>query len=816
MAVATTAHAQTAAPPAAAAAPEEATLGEIVVTARRKSESLQEVPQTVNAVTAETLQKLRVLKFEDVQTVVPGLSLTSASNGYTFAASLRGVTFSVLTSAQPTVALYMNDAPVQAGFLFQSLFDVGQIEVLKGPQGTTRGVSAPSGAITITTHKPDLGEFGGYIDTTLTDLQGRNVQGAINVPIVKDVLAARIAGVLDQNEYDFVTSIHTPTRPQSTTSAVRASVSFEPNDLFNANVSYQHLDREILSYEQVSGPGQGPFTIGSESFSAAVNPPISPDELLSVQDLPSRSRVHFDVVTAQFDTRIFGQHLSYVGSYQHQKINDESFFGGAGGGDAGNLLPGHELLPQHTLTQQTQTTQEIRLASDPAPGRFIDYTVGAYYNWQHAPGTINNPGPLLPGAFGTSGAVDLNAFNPNYQIPIIINLDSALQETSLFGSVTLHLGANTELSGGIRHIWSITNNGTNVVLGTGRVNLGGVPCSAVGLPAGPNAGDCLIPGGRSVANNTFRTSETPNIYNVSLSHHFTRDFLVYVNTGTAYRPPVSSIGITGDLASSTIPDLQELNFHPSERSRAYEIGFKSTWLDGRARLNASIFRQRFSNLTIYIPGITYLQTANVPASATNFSFTTSVDALVQGFDIDGAIQITPEWNLSIQGSYADGKVQGSLVPCNLTGANGEPIYNTGGLISLCPGGSTSQLPLWNATLQSEYVHPVRDNVDGFIRALFTYYPENKRVEPDFTVDSYGLLSLYAGARSHDGAWEVSVFARNALQAKRATDIQQVQESLNTSLGQSFSQLIRPSGYYSTTFTPPREVGVNVHYAWGSR
>ena len=145
--LATTAVAAQPPPPsAAAAAPENATLGEIVVTARRRAESLQEVPQTVNAVTAETLQKLNIRQFQDIQAVVPGLSLSPTPTGYQNAASLRGVSFDVNTGAQPTVAFYLNDAPVQLSFLFQSMFDVGQVEVLKGPQGTNRGISAPSGA----------------------------------------------------------------------------------------------------------------------------------------------------------------------------------------------------------------------------------------------------------------------------------------------------------------------------------------------------------------------------------------------------------------------------------------------------------------------------------------------------------------------------------------------------------------------------------------------------------------------------------------------------------------------------------------------
>jgi iron complex outermembrane receptor protein len=813
------AHAD-AAPPAAGAAAQESTLGEIVVTARRKSESLQEVPQTVNAVTSDSLQKLNLTQFQDIQLVVPGLGISSGA-GSQASASLRGVTFQQTTGAQPTVALYLNDAPVAPGVLFQPMYDIGQVEVLKGPQGTTRGIAAPSGAITMTTHRPDLSEFGGYAATTLTDLQGRNAQGAINIPLIKDVLAIRIAGVIDQNGYDGVRSIHSSLRPQATTSSERFSVSFEPNDAFNADVTYQHLDTRSHIFPQISGPGQGAFTIGTTTFPAGINPAITPDMRASVSDEPTLIKEHQDVVIARMDSRLFGQHFSYVGYY----LNDRGFNADASTGDAGNLLPGVELF-QSSGTINQHTSQEFRVASDPAPGRFFDYTVGAFYDWRPTKGTFSPLGPLTPGAFGPQPVPNIAAFNPAFQIPPLVNLNQGVQETSIFGNIALHLDDNTELSGGIRHIWSIARYETTLGVGNGLINLPAlglppIPCAAIHFEAGPNPGDCVLnPAALGVAlppAPQARFSETPNIYVVSFSHHFTRDFLFSVNTGTSYRPPVATVGLNGDLLTSTIPQLQALSIHPSEHSRTYELGFKSTFLDGRARLNASIFQQRFHNLPIQTGYVSYLQTANDPASATNFQLTASVDALVKGFDIDGAFQITPTWNISAQMSYADGVIQGSQVPCNLPNAAGVPVYNVGGIISFCPGGSASRLPYWNATFQSEYFHPFTDTVDGFVRGLATLYPQNKnRVEPDFTVDQYSLVNLYAGVRSHDGAWEFSLFARNALNAQRATDISTVQTNLNASLSQFFPSLIHPTNYYLTQVTPRREVGINLRYAWGSR
>jgi iron complex outermembrane receptor protein len=381
-------------------------------------------------------------------------------------------------------------------------------------------------------------------------------------------------------------------------------------------------------------------------------------------------------------------------------------------------------------------------------------------------------------------------------------------------------------------MWSITNNSTLITLGNGLINLPAIglpatfPCAALSgafhFPVSSiGGGNCSIASAGIVSNLQNRSSETPNIYNVSLSHHFTKDFLAYFNTGTAYRAPVASVGIQGQLANYTLPDGGSLSFHPSERSRSYEVGFKSTWLDGRWRLNGSIFQQTFHNFTLYIPNISYNNVNPGLDPATNgapttFSFTNSVDAKVTGFDIDTAFQITPNWNVSAQMSYADGKVKNSEVTCNITNAAGNPVYNTGGLISLCPGKAASRLPLWNATFQTEYNHPVTDKADGFIRVLATYYPENKnRAEQNFTVDPYSLVNIYGGVRSHDGAWEVSLFARNVLNTARATDISNVQAGLGQVLT-SFPTINQPSGYYETIVTNPREMGINVHYAWGSR
>lgn len=778
-----------------------------MVTARRRSESLQEVPQVVNAVTSDTLAKLNIQRFDDVQTVVPGLTLASNSTGYQSGASLRGVTFDVVSGADPTVAMYMNDAPVETNFLFQSMFDIGQVEVLRGPQGTTRGVAAPSGAITLTTRKPSLSEFGGYGSVTVSDQHGRNVQGAINVPVIRDVLAARVAALLDQDDFDGVGSIHSRIAPRQVTSAVRTSVSYEPSDAVNANLVWQHLDKELTSYNQVAGSGN------------ARNPAISSGDRVAVQDQASDLRQHMDVVTLQLDSHVFGHHLSYVGGYNHMKLSSRT------AQDLGDVVPGVEFF-QRNNTVSERTSHELRLASDPAPGRILDYTVGAFYYWSNTDGHIEQPGTFLPGAFGPPGAFNPTSFNARYQVPAVIAVPGTIQETSFFGNLTAHLGEKTELSAGLRHIISIDDNSTLLSTGAGAIAVGlpaPIPCSLAGLPASPYAGFCdaPIPGG-VIQSLSRRSTERPTIYNISLSHRFSRDFLVYANHGTSWRRGPTQVGL---FNAENDPDLASVIFLRPESSRAYEIGFKSTLLDGRARLNVALFRQTFNNLIFRTAPVPYLSTNGSSVSVSTTNITANGDAVIEGVDVDAALQVTRNFNISLAVSYSDGRLDNAEVPCRDANFDGvadagvptvADFRAAGTALAFCQSnGSVSQNPLWNASVQAEYVQEVRDGVEGFVRGLLAYYPENGRQTAALAINPYSLLNLYAGLRSNDGAWEVSLFAKNAFNTEEVLD-QGVDPVRTGAVEAFFGSQTGASGYTTSRFTPAREVGVSLRYAFGSR
>ena len=153
-------HAQT-------ATPEEARkphADDIIVTARRIDENLQDVPLTVNVVSDQKLKDLNLFNGSDLAAVVPGLNFAPTTPGNTPTLGLRGAARGAAGGRlDPTVQTYLNEAPVTDVMVYQALYDIGQVEVLRGPQGTLRGRPSSAGAITFTTKRPDLNEITGYV-----------------------------------------------------------------------------------------------------------------------------------------------------------------------------------------------------------------------------------------------------------------------------------------------------------------------------------------------------------------------------------------------------------------------------------------------------------------------------------------------------------------------------------------------------------------------------------------------------------------------------------------------------------------------------
>lgn len=167
----------------------------IIVTARKQSENIQDVPVAVTAFTAEEFTEAGLTEFADIARLTPNFDVRPrAATGNLFAnVTIRGQTSGFLTlNADQAVGININGAPITRGTsLFTNLFDIEQIEVLKGPQGTLFGKNTTGGVVNVTTKAPELGEFGGYAEFTNGSFNRTELEGVLNVPL-GDTAAVRL------------------------------------------------------------------------------------------------------------------------------------------------------------------------------------------------------------------------------------------------------------------------------------------------------------------------------------------------------------------------------------------------------------------------------------------------------------------------------------------------------------------------------------------------------------------------------------------------------------------------------------------------
>ncbi|SCW76467.1 iron complex outermembrane recepter protein [Sphingobium faniae] len=276
------AHAQETGAPTRVEEQQSGAIGDIVVTARRRSELAQDVPVSITALSGEGLTDRGIQKIDDLKFAAPALNTTPLSSRRSVAAyELRGIGTSALSLPQdPTVGFYVNEvAQARPHGTNQSLFDIETVQVLYGPQGTLFGRNTTAGAILISTRRP---EFKTDFDITLNagNLQRRDITAIVNVPIT-DTLAVR-AGVKRSHRDGYVTNLTDGSDLADQDAwSWRASVLFKPTDAFENLLIYDgYRAREngspnmITADTQVCGTSQTYERVGGGTVTIPVNPSI--------------------------------------------------------------------------------------------------------------------------------------------------------------------------------------------------------------------------------------------------------------------------------------------------------------------------------------------------------------------------------------------------------------------------------------------------------------------------------------------------------------------------------------------------------------
>ena len=582
------------------------TLPTIVVTATRRSESIQNVPGGVTSLTGAFLDQIHANSFEQFAGFVPGLSYDSLGPTSDIVA-IRGVTTGG-TQLSSGIGMYFDQVPIGAstpfGVGFQTIpintFDLSRIEVLNGPQGTLYGANALGGAIKYVPAAPNLDNFGALASAGLSSTAhaGTNygMDVMFNAPLSPGKVALRVDGV---QQYDTGfgnnTLLGTDNQGSAHTTMGRAQLlaQITPDLSVKLTAFSQKIRGDGLNVDfRDITTGQPTQDVYDQQF-ALRQPESNSLRMFSGVIDWNLHWATFTSITAYQNNN--GTYLTDLSDLYNVVFHD--FFG----------FP----LSEYGLyvdTTTRKTSQEFRLQSP--QGQRFEWLVGAYgahetthefVNLQNAP----DPQGLLLG------------FSPFYGV-----LPSLYKEASVFADGTYHFTDQFDVTVGARYS---RNNQHYQQFANGWL----VVPVAPGLTTHEDA--------------TATQSVTTWLLNPR--YHFTKDFMVYAKVASGYRPGGPNFVLQLGQGAPT--------FQP-DKLWNYEIGEKATLLDGRATLNADVYDIHWSRiqLTVNNGGINQIENGG--------------SARIKGAELSAALKATSHLTFTASGAYTDAKLSSAVPALGLT------------------------------------------------------------------------------------------------------------------------------------------------------
>jgi len=581
---------------ATAAGTQATQLDEVTVTARRRSESIQDVPVAVSAFGEEQIKDLQASTVEGLQGAVPNMNIAqgrgSANSVNVF---IRGIGQpDALQTFDPGVGMYVDDVYYSRinGALF-SLFDIQQLEVLRGPQGTLYGKNSTGGAIKLTTKNPFDNE-GGAVEVTAGDygrLEGRfYVSGQLS-----DTVAGSIAGAKITND-GYVKDADTGKRyNDDDTEALRLKLAFKPTENFSAVLSLDTTKQDAA------------LTLG-RPMANLVQTSLAPGGAIVLKpgetgEWNRRARTSFDDGQGQYlkhsgaslamDWDINEQWtLKSISSYR--KLKTESYIDI----DASEYELGDVLV----ALDQNQKSQEFQLHYD--NGSNLHATFGAYYMKENVP------------SYQEAYADDLFSFL-GAKVPFLRTIDDDLTTTSTaaFAHVNWEFVPSWTVAAGVR--WTKDKKDYERSTST----FWGAPFAGLN---GTVAFDA----------NASWTAVTPSI---SLQKAFSDNLMGYVSANRGFK----SGGFNG--RANTVYDTEHAKFDP-EYVWTYELGLKGSSADHRFRGSAAAFYSNYGDFQ-----------ARVSQDVGTFPVLNAAKLNIKGIELEGSALLGESTTLSAQVGWMDAK-----------------------------------------------------------------------------------------------------------------------------------------------------------------
>lgn len=706
-----------------------AQLQEIVVTAQKREEKLHDVPMGITAISSDELQKEQLISLADLQSKVPGLSLTNIEPGIT-RLTLRGQNVGGVGS---TVTTYIDDTPFGSsnalanGFGFSGDFDtwdMQRIEVLRGPQGTLYGAGSEGGLLKYVTNAPDPSQFAAAVQAGGegvahggTDGSGK---GMINIPL-GSIAAFRLSGYYEQLPgYINDPSLGEKNINRGDRDGAHASllVNFTDNLSIRLNAFGQDLRTDGSPTTDVVGAQDLPLTPPANQLQPQ-NGNFDQQRFIN-----EPNNFTYRVYSGKLDWNLGFGSLTSVTSYgtTHQNgLSDVSSTALAPGvpaagtyGDlATSLLPLVPAPPPSGATAQagiaeTQSTdikkwtQELRLAS--RAGQTLEWQVGAFYTRESSVLAQTLPTYYIPTQVFTPLASLENA-----------NLEALYREWAGFAQVTYHFSPQFDLAVGGR--WSQNKQSSDEAT------------SGLLLASPPNPPTIT----------TGDSSDSDVTYSIAPRWHVNENTLVYGRIASGYRP-----GGPNDLPPNPPASVQKQ--YTADQTVNYEVGFRSDLLDKRLSVDVAVFLVDWKKIQLFEE----IQVAGSAPFGINANGGTA-----RSKGLEWTLDLMPVSGLtfSLTGAYVD---------AHLT----SPAPDTGGN----EGDALPYAPKWSTSLDGDYQWRAFEGFDAFVGATWSYIGSRfndfaaTQLATGFVADprpelgSYTTVNLRAGLDNH--RWVFELYGKN--------------------------------------------------------
>lgn len=721
---------------------------EIIVTAQKRTESLQDVPFSVAAVTDESIRRTGSGNIVELARNVSGLAITDLGPGQSQVA-IRGISAGQVVRDQAgvkeSVGIYLDESPISVALFTPDLdlFDLERVEVLRGPQGTLFGAGSSSGTLRYITAPPRLGEFHGTTELTVnggTDSDfGGSLKAAVNLP-VGETVALRVAGY--HNELaGFIDSVY-PGRGViedvngGERTGTRIALLIRPNDNLSITprVVYQKLETDGYPRVDVWNILGNPFT--------TTQPPVTVGEREQVTQIEEGLEDDFRMADVTLQAGIGDLTLTSITSYTDREVvvlRDASQLSGSVTAQIGGT-PAEVRMdsPLYDTTDLKVLSQEIRLGG--GAGSAFEWLVGAFYQEVDREYGQKLPMPGYDAVLVRLGQPPNTFFGAPPDTPYFSDLDYDFSQFALFGEGTFRLTDQWSLTGGLRY-YDFEEDRVLTFAGFfadfGYTN-----------QPGSTSSDGFSP-------------------RVIFSYEPSEDLLFTAQVARGFR--LGGINDPLNVPLCTAQDLVTYGGHPTwkdEKNLNYELGAKTRWADGRVQFNAALFFSDITDLQVI-----------ADAGSCSSRIVLNADAESKGIELELFARPNERWDFGISATYADAEITETLAA-----DTGAPVAG------IRDGNRLPTAPELQAAANVTYAWPWATALEGYVSLTLQYvgdsYTQLADQEPPFgcigcpgapafiafgdptvsqiTFDpklpSYEIGNLRVGVRNE--RWEAAAFVNN--------------------------------------------------------